>query len=167
MLPPAIDPSDLTELPFHLPGRIYRSAMPFGAFDLDGTLFQAYQAAGITGVVVLAEAQECLEKTGRDLLAFYHQHGLEVIHCPILDYCVPEWEPLEAALEALIERARAGKHTAVHCSAGLGRTGVFMACLAHKLLGMDGDSAIAWVRQVIPGAVETAYQEEFIREVAG
>lgn len=164
---PAFDPSGLTELPFRLPGRIYRSAMPFGAFDPDGTLFQAYQAAGITGVVVLAEAQECLEKTGKDLLAFYRQQGLEVIYCPILDYCVPESQLLEAALEALIERAQAGKHIAVHCSAGFGRTGVFMACLAHKLFGMDGETAIAWVRQVIPGAVETTYQEEFIREYAG
>ena len=164
---PSFDLYGLTALPFGLPGHIYRSAMPFGAFDPAGRLFEAYQAAGISGVVVLADAQECQDKTGIDLLAFYRQHGLEVIHSPIPDFNIPPREALDLALDLVVGRAQAGQHTVVHCSAGQGRTGTFLACLAHKLLGLDGATALAWVRASIPGAVENVDQERFVKEFAG
>ena len=160
----SFEPAALTELDFGTPGRIYRSPMPFGPYDADHTLIQAYKNADISAVVVLAEAEECLRKTGRDLLAGYRELGLEVIHCPISDYAIPTWQPFEQALLSVAERAHLGQHTVVHCSAGIGRTGLFMACLAHHLLGMDGDAAIAWVRQAIPTAVETEEQKQFVRE---
>jgi protein-tyrosine phosphatase len=160
------DVGGMTELDFGTPGRIYRSPMPFGPYDTDGSLFQAYQKASISAVVLLAEAEECLRKTGRDLLAFYREQGLGVIHCPIPDYAIPKRQPFEQALLAVAERARLGQHTAVHCSAGIGRTGLFMACLAHHLLGLDGDAAIAWVRSYIPGAVESESQVQWVRQYA-
>ena len=141
---------ELTELPFGLPGRIYRSPMPFGDYDPPGQLIAAYQAAGISGVVVLAEAAECARKTGFDLLGYYREQGWQVIYCPVPDYAVPELGALEQAIFLLEERARVGAHTAVHCSAGIGRTGTFMACLAVRLLGLDGEAAIRWVREFIP-----------------
>jgi protein-tyrosine phosphatase len=158
------DVNALTGLDFGTPGRLYRSPMPFGPYDGDHSLVQAYQSASISVVVVLAEAEECLRKTGRDLLAYYREQGLEVIHCPIPDFTVPQRQPFEAAQLAVAARARNGQHTVVHCSAGIGRTGLFMACLAHHLLGLDGDAAIARVRRAIPTAVETEDQKQFVRE---
>jgi protein-tyrosine phosphatase len=160
----SFDPASLTELDFGTPGRVYRGPMPFGPYDSDGLLFQVYRANAISTVVVLAEAEECLRKTGQDLLAFYREQGLEVIHCPIPDLAIPQWQPFEDALLGVSEKARTGQNTVVHCSAGIGRTGFFMACLAHQLLGLDGDSAILWVRQAIPTAVETKEQKQFVRE---
>jgi protein-tyrosine phosphatase len=154
----------MTELDFGTPGRIYRSPMPFGPYDAEHTLTQAYASACISAVVVLAEAEECLRKTGRDLLADYREQGLGVIHCPIPDYGIPQRQPFEQALLAAAGRARLGQHTVVHCSAGIGRTGVFMACLAHHLLDLQGDAASAWVRSYIPGAIETEEQKQFVRE---
>jgi len=158
------DVGGMTELDFDTPGRVYRSPMPFGPYDVEHTLIQAYASAAISAVVVLAEAEECLRKTGRDLLADYREQGLGVIHCPIPDYAIPKRQPFEQALLAVAERARLGQHTVVHCSAGIGRTGLFMACLAHHLLGLDGDAAIDWVRQAIPTAIETEEQKQFARE---
>ena len=158
------DRNGLTELDFGTAGRVYRSPMPFQWYDEDGHLFQEYQAKSISAVVVLAEADECLRETGRDLLVFYREQGLEVIHCPIRDFSTPKWEPFDQALQAVVERSQAGEHTVVHCLAGVGRTGMFMACLAYKLLGKDGESAIQWVRRFIPRAVEKEPQEQFIKE---
>jgi protein-tyrosine phosphatase len=162
----SFDPGALTELDFGTPGRIYRSPMPFGPYDADHSLIQAYGSASISAVVVLAEAEECLRKTGLDLLALYREQRLEVILCPIPDYAIPQWQPFEQTLLAVAGRARHGQHTVVHCSAGIGRTGLFMACLAHHLLGLDGDAAVAWVRQVIPTAVESESQVQWVMQYA-
>ena len=61
-----------------------------------------------------------------------------------------------------MEFAQAGKNVAIHYSAGIGRTGLFMALLARKILGYPGEEAITWVRQYVPNAVETADQKDFL-----
>jgi protein-tyrosine phosphatase len=163
----SFQPFGLTELPFGLPGKIYRSPMPFQHGDVKGSVFQDYLSKGILVVVVLAEAEECLQRTGRDLPAFYRANGLEVVECPIADYAVPAWRPLDQALNDVIERASSGKNVAVHCYAGFGRTGTFMACLAHKVLGLNGEEAVKWVRRYIPNAIENEKQVQFVMEFAG
>jgi hypothetical protein len=37
------------------------------------------------------------------------------------------------------------------------------ACLAREALGLSGDEALAWIRRLVPGSVETRGQEELIR----
>ena len=41
----------------------------------------------------------------------------------------------------------------VHCHAGMGRTGLFLACLAQRALHMSPVEAIDWVRSYVPGAL--------------
>ena len=159
------DPSVLTLMPFGLPGKIYRSPMPFRDGDKDGALFEQYQQAGIQVVVVLAEAEECQRKTGRDLLKYYIEQGLSVIHCPIRDFTAPESpSALHEAILTTLNLAQQGKAIAVHCFAGYGRTGLFMGCLARQHLGFSGDHAVAWVRRYIPGAVENQAQVEYVND---
>jgi len=136
--------------------------MPFGDFDPQETALNDFKKHGVSVVVVLAEDEECLRKARRDLRALYAQEGLEVIYLPIIDYAVTLIEELEYALNATIEHAQAGRHVVIHCHAGIGRTGMFAACLAKRVLGLSGRKAIEWVRQLIPGAVETTEQEQFV-----
>ena len=70
------------ELPFGLPGRIFRSPMPFGFYDLHGEVYDRWSAEHIAVIVLLASDAECHHKTGRHLREFYHQEGFEYCICP-------------------------------------------------------------------------------------
>jgi len=52
---------------------------------------------------------------------------------------------------------------AIHCAAGLGRTGVVLACYFIDK-GLSATNAIARVRRLRPGSIETAEQEDAIVE---
>jgi protein-tyrosine phosphatase len=154
----------LVEFPFGLPGRVFRSPMPFTVQDPRETLFSQYQKEGVSTVVLLSEDDQCLSRAGRNLRLFYQDHGLMVIHLPIPDFQTPSLPSLESAIEAAIDCARRGENIVVHCYAGLGRTGMFMACMARRLFAMPADQAIIWVRSILPGAIETADQVQLIEE---
>ena len=150
------------ELPLGLPGRIFRSPMPFGLYDLHGEVYDRFRNEQITVIVLLASDEECLHKTGRHLREFYRQEGFEVLYLPIPDFGVPTKEDLEQAVQHTIAYAQAGHHIAVHCSAGIGRTGLFTAYLAKLCLGLSGAEALQWVQRFIPRAVETPEQQRLV-----
>jgi protein-tyrosine phosphatase len=152
----------ITELPFELPGHIFVSAMPFGLYDPKGHIYPAYQQAAVQTVVVLSSLEEMLEKAGQDLRVRYLQDGLQVIYLPIEDFDVPDGDSLQTALDEVISLGRDGQNIAIHCSAGIGRTGLFASCLAKQLQNCSGEEAIRWVRKFIPAAVEMPDQMRFV-----
>jgi len=132
--------------------------MPFDARDPHGELFNRYLAESIDIVVVLAEDGEVLECTGRNLRAVYATQGMSVIYLPISEYAAPELDALDRAVLTALDDIRAGKNLVVHCHAGMGRTGLFLACLAQRALQLNPAQAISWVRSYVPGALETPEQ---------
>jgi hypothetical protein len=48
-----------------------------------------------------------------------------------------------------------------------GRTGLFMAYLAKRCLGLSGAEALQWVRRFIPRAVETPEQQRLVLDDDG
>ncbi|RPJ02359.1 MAG: hypothetical protein EHM36_12595 [Deltaproteobacteria bacterium] len=154
----------LTELPFHFPGRIFRSPMPYSVYDPQGDSLLQFKRQKGSIIVLLAEEEECMERTGRKLKSLYHQEGFQVIHLPIPDFDVPSREDLEEAVKKTVEYAQAGENIVIHCHAGLGRTGLFVAYLAKQVFGLSSEEAIHWTRKYIPHALETHEQEEFIMD---
>lgn len=155
----------LTELPYGLDGTVYRSPMPFSPlFDRQGLLLDEFISAGVDAVVMLTPKQEVEGLIGLDLYARYKQIGFDVIHTPVEDFSIPQKGTFQEAIERTLCAAKAGQTIVIHCHAGLGRTGLFAACLAKVVFGLDGAQASHWVRQYIPRAIETREQGQFIKD---
>ena len=93
------------------------------------------------------------------------QHGLTEVHLPVADFQPPTPQQLEEGVLA-IERALAAEQcVAVHCGAGLGRTGTLLACYLVKQ-GLQPEEAIARIRTIRRGSVETRQQETAVAEYA-
>lgn len=91
--------------------------------------------------------------------------GLMLIHEPVEDMTAPTQEQLDRILTAI---KRANDHqmgVAIHCSAGLGRTGVVLSCYFLDE-GLSPKNAIARVRRLRPGSVETNEQADAVTEYA-
>jgi hypothetical protein len=91
------------------------------------------------------------------------QAGLEWTYFPIPDFDVPE--PSRGFIElvdSLAKDVAGGRAVCVHCYAGIGRTGLVLACVLGRYHHLDGREAIRRVRGV-RAALETSEQEHFVR----
>jgi protein-tyrosine phosphatase len=138
--------------------------MPFSVYDPQGdSLFQFEREKGSL-IVLLAEEEECVIRTGLNLKSLYLNQGFQVLHLPIRDFNVPSKEDLEEAIKRTVEHAQVGKNILIHCHAGLGRTGLFVAYLAKRVLGLSSEEAIHWTRKYIPHALETDEQNQMVMD---
>ena len=71
---------------------------------------------------------------------------LEWIGFPIDDFEVPEDAKVFSALiDRIIGYVKKETPVCVHCQAGVGRTGLVLACVLGRMFGLDGKKAIAAV----------------------
>jgi atypical dual specificity phosphatase len=91
--------------------------------------------------------------------------GILVVHEPIEDMAAPTQEQLERCVSAIARAHQQNMGVGVHCGAGLGRTGaVIAAYLVHR--GQTARDAIAHVRQLRSGSIETEEQAAAVLEFA-
>ncbi len=91
--------------------------------------------------------------------------GLLLFHLPLEDMQAPPQKQLDRAVSAINRANQKKMGVAVHCGAGLGRTGVVLACLLVER-GVSAQTAIARVRRLRPGSVETDEQADAIAQFA-
>jgi protein-tyrosine phosphatase len=154
---------ELTELPFGNPGPVFRSAMPYSTYDPDGDLISEYKNLKISIVIMLSSDEESQQIAGHDLRDLYEREGFDTLYLPIPDFGTPDLVSLREVVHSALSYSQSGQGIAIHCHAGLGRTGMFAACLAKKGLDYSSDEAIKWIRDYIPGAVEVPEQESIVR----
>ncbi|MBV9325400.1 MAG: dual specificity protein phosphatase family protein [Chloroflexi bacterium] len=112
------------------------------------------------GVRLLINLHEKPDST--ELLA---QLGAETLHLPVISSYAPTQAQLDAGVAAIRESLERGEPVAVHCGAGLGRTGTLLAAYLVSQ-GQTAEEAMEVVRAVRPGSVETLEQEQAIYEYA-
>jgi atypical dual specificity phosphatase len=94
-----------------------------------------------------------------------NEAGLLVLHEPMEDMQAPSQEQLERCISALQRAEQQQMPTAVHCGAGLGRTGTVLACYLVAQ-GQTAQNAIARIRRLRPGSIETEDQADAVVEFA-
>jgi atypical dual specificity phosphatase len=121
---------------------------------------KALRALAERGVTVLVNLHE--RPHSPEVLA---RHGLTQLHLPVPDFTPPSLEQLEHGIAAIERAVDDGHKVAVHCAAGLGRTGTLVACYLVKR-GFAPDAAMARIRAARPGSVETPQQEQAVKDYA-
>jgi protein-tyrosine phosphatase len=132
------------------------------ACDLD-----AIRDWGAAAVVSLIENREFtmlrVERLGAEVL----RRNMRWFHLPIVDVSIPDerferrWLTAGEELHSFLSR---GLDVLIHCRGGLGRAGTIAARLLVES-GIDAKKAIATVRRVRPGAIETFEQEKYVLNI--
>ena len=94
-----------------------------------------------------------------------NEAGLFSLHVPVIDMTAPTAEQLNEILSAIGRAHEKSLGVGIHCGAGLGRTGTVLACYFVSK-GMTAKNAVARVRRLRPGSIETDEQERAVEEFA-
>ena len=140
------------------PGHLAGTSKPGLLVELEDDL-AGLAGLGITTLVCLTAETPPIES---DKLAC---HGIGSLALPIPDMGAPSLEDGLTFLEDLQRRLNAGEVVALHCRAGLGRTGMMLAAhLIHQ--GASSLEALERVRRVEPKYVQSMIQIAFLDQLA-
>ncbi|MGL5362350.1 MAG: tyrosine-protein phosphatase [Bosea sp. (in: a-proteobacteria)] len=153
-----IEPFTIATLALPSGARIGICRLPGRSGDLAGDVAQIAEW-GAALVVSMTEADEMAAKGAGGLEAALVEASIGWRRFPIHDYGAPanadtHWPPLSHELHAALDQ---GQAVLLHCAGGKGRSGM----VALRLLterGVEAEAALAMIRDLRSGAVETEAQ---------
>ncbi|EPY85734.1 dual specificity protein phosphatase 23 [Camelus ferus] len=88
--------------------------------------------------------------------------GLTLHRLRIPDFCPPAPDQIDRFVQIVDEANARGEAVGVHCFLGFGRTGTMLACYLLKERKLAAGDAIAEIRRLRPGSIETYEQEKAV-----
>lgn len=135
-----------------VPGQVAGASRP-----MSDDALAALAQQGVRALVTLTETPvEDASLRRADLASF---------HLPVADFTAPTLAQIAEAVAAIDDFRARGLPVAVHCAAGIGRTGTMLAAYLVSQ-GTDASAAIDQIRAQRPGSIETPEQEAIVREYA-
>ncbi|SCU66247.1 kinetoplastid-specific protein tyrosine phosphatase, putative [Trypanosoma equiperdum] len=138
------------------------------------SLIEQFREKRITGVLNLQEKGEhascgpdgIYASTGysysgeQDLM----RHQISYYEFPWPDMTAPKQDIVLRSVQVMDSHVKKSGKVLVHCHAGLGRTGLMIACYLLYAQKMPSADVIELVRQMRPGAIQTSRQVKFIHD---
>lgn len=148
------------------PHRLAIGARPRGGAWLADDI-AAWRASGIDSVISLIEGPEEIELELEREAMLCRAHGMEFVSFPIRDRSVPMSPDAAAALvDWVVHDLRRGRGVAIHCRAGIGRSGLVSGCVL-TVLGHPFEEVFPILSRARGLPVpDTAAQAEWVRRFA-
>ena len=137
-----------------VPGRLAGTPWPGVVHGMDADL-KALNRCGVTMLITLTE-----KDFPQDALA---RNGLKNFHLPVYDHEPPTVAQMQMLLARMSAALRRGEVLAVHCLAGLGRTGTVLAAWLVRE-GLTAEEALRRVRLIDAQYVQSEAQEALLYE---
>jgi atypical dual specificity phosphatase len=140
---------------FHwiVPGKLAGCPAPGVSAPIDYDM-DLLARVGVTRLITLTETD-----LDQSILA---RHHLTNTHLPIFDREAPSISQTHMLLIRMQKYLQAGEVLAVHCKAGLGRTGTLLAAWLIRDGGLTATDSITRLRRIEPGFIQSAEQEAFL-----
>ena len=115
------------------PYRLAVTPCPLRTIDLREQI-DAWHQAGIDLVVSLLEPREAEDLGVLKESEVCDSFGIQFLSFPIRDHCVPDSDAdFSELVEVVHSTLKEGKAVAIHCYAGIGRSGLVAACVLNEL----------------------------------
>ena len=134
------------QIPLNVPGGLFTSPMPYGAYDPSNRLMKVFKKHHIDHVIMLVTDRELEKKARRNIMKEYEKNGIGYSRFIINDFQAPSVEVIDGLVKEAINRLNNNERILIHCHAGVGRTSVSASCVTIAVENMSAEEAIKHVK---------------------